>query len=69
MSNRLAAVDRHRGRNGRGRETGEHHGDHRHLHPAGDSFSGSVNTLNIDAKATIKPAEKASDKARQPCGA
>ena len=30
---------------------------------AGDSFTGSVKTLSINAKATIKPAEKASDKA------
>jgi len=29
----------------------------------GDSFTGSVKTLSINAKATIKPAEKASDKA------
>jgi len=30
---------------------------------AGDSFTGSVKTLSINAKATIKPADKASDKA------
>ena len=30
---------------------------------AGDSFTGSVKTLSINAKATIKPAEKVSDKA------
>ena len=30
---------------------------------SGDSFTGSVKTLSINAKATIKPAEKASDKA------
>ena len=30
---------------------------------SGDSFSGAVKTLNINAKSTIKPAEKASDKA------
>jgi uncharacterized protein (DUF736 family) len=29
----------------------------------GDSFTGSVKALNINAKATIKPADKASDKA------
>jgi uncharacterized protein (DUF736 family) len=30
---------------------------------AGDSFTGSVKTLSINAKTTIRPAEKASDKA------
>ena len=30
---------------------------------SGDSFTGAVKTLNISAKTTIKPAEKASDKA------
>ena len=30
---------------------------------SGDSFTGAVKTLNINAKATIKPADKASDKA------
>ena len=29
----------------------------------GDSFSGTVKTLSINAKTTIKPADKASDKA------
>ena len=29
----------------------------------GDSFSGAVKTLSINAKSTIKPADKASDKA------
>jgi uncharacterized protein (DUF736 family) len=30
---------------------------------AGDSFTSSVKTLSINAKATIRPAEKARDKA------
>ncbi len=30
---------------------------------SGDSFTGAVKTLSINAKTTIKPAEKASDKA------
>lgn len=30
---------------------------------AGDSFTGAVKTLSINAKTTIKPADKASDKA------
>ena len=30
---------------------------------SGDSFTGAVKTLSISAKTTIKPAEKASDKA------
>ncbi len=30
---------------------------------SGDTFTGSVKTLSINAKATIKAAEKASDKA------
>ncbi len=27
------------------------HGDHRHLHQSGDTFTGSVKTLNINANA------------------
>ncbi len=30
---------------------------------SGDSFTGAVKTLSINAKTAIKPAEKASDKA------
>ena len=30
---------------------------------SGDSFSGTVKTLSMNAKATIRPADKASDKA------
>jgi uncharacterized protein (DUF736 family) len=30
---------------------------------SGDSFTGAIKTLGISAKATIKPAEKANDKA------
>src|SRR4051794_6313869 len=63
---RLRPGDRHRGRGGRGPETtGESTmatiGTFTRSN--GNTYTGAVKTLSINAKITIKPAEKASDKA------
>ena len=45
------------------RQTGDHHGDHRHLHPRGRQLHRRDQDPQLNVKATIKPAEKANDKA------